>query len=88
MRQAYPREPYRRLAWVVGPAERASLLSRIEALERSDLARCSADRYAEPAALFTADPKLALTGSVLGAQLDESSGQGRANKAVDSMKPP
>lgn len=30
--------------------------------------------------LFTADPKLVLTGSVLGGQLDESSGHGRANK--------
>ncbi|MEO8805260.1 MAG: hypothetical protein ABI433_04210 [Burkholderiaceae bacterium] len=159
VRQAYLKEPYRRLAWVLDPAERASLLSRIDVLERSDLARCSADRYAEPAALplrlkldasdrlhkrlvarglagqalalafvseslrlsveatvfahegrhaldqvhfkaefdamgdderelrakyseivFTAEPKLALTGSVLGAQLDESSGHGRANK--------
>jgi hypothetical protein len=159
VRQAYLREPYRRLAWMVDPAERASLLSRIEVLEQSDLARCSADRYAEPAALplrlrldasdrlyarltarglagqglvlafvseslrlsveatvfahegrhaldqvhfktefdamgdderelrakyseiaFSSDPRLALTGSILGGQLDESSGHGRANK--------
>jgi len=159
VRQAYLKDPYRRLAWVVDPAERAKLMSRIEMLEQSDLARCSADRYAEPAALplrlkldasdrlharlvarglagqalalafvseslrlsveatvfahegrhaldqvhfkpafdamgdderelrakyseivFSSDPTLALTGSVLGAQLDESSGHGRANK--------
>lgn len=30
--------------------------------------------------LFTSDPKLVLTGSVLGGQLDESSGDGRTNK--------
>lgn len=164
VRQAYLKEPYRRLAWVLDPVERAKLRSRIATLEKSDLERCTADRYAEPAALplqlkldasdrlyarlrdrgltgqslalafisetmhrtvettvfahegrhaldqlhfkaafdlmgdderelrakyseivFTAEPKLALTGSVLGGQLDESSGHGRANKRFRVM---
>jgi hypothetical protein len=164
VRQAYLEEPYRRLAWMVDSSERARLLLRIMALQQSDLARCSEDRYAEPAALplrlklhasdrlyarlaarglagqglalafvdeslrlsveatvfahegrhaldqlhfktefaamgdderelrakfseivFSADPKLALTGSVLGGQLDERSGHGRANKRFRVM---
>lgn len=159
VRQAYLNDPYRRLAWVVDSAERARLLSRIDTLTQDDLARCSADRYAEPGALplrlklqasdrlyarllarglagqglalafvseslrlsveatvfahegrhaldqvhfkagfaamsdderelrakyseivFSSDAKLALTGSIFGGRLDESSGHGRANK--------
>ena len=159
VRAAYLTEPYRRLDWERDPAARAELQKRIAALDKEDLVRCAADRYAEPAALplriklmgsdriyaqlqtkglkgsalalafvaecmrlsveatvfahegrhsldqqyfkrdfdamddgerelrakysevaFSSFPRLALTGSLIGGQLDESSGHGKANK--------